>query len=119
MNKNIKKEILTTLAILSFSLLCIFSPTTSPLYTWFHLLFIALFIIFALNLWNSKTHDEREQINKTRSSDAAFVAGGLLSGIAIMYQIYTQGQVDIWIMIILSTMLIVRILSQIWFNKHN
>ncbi len=119
MNKHIKKEILVALGLVVISFFCMFTTMPPMMYVGVHIIAVILFILFAIMIWRSKAQDERESMNKALSSDIAFTAGGVMLGIAMIYQISTDGHIDIWIMVTLATMILARVVSQIWLNKNN
>ena len=118
MNSNIKKELVVAVLMIVVALLCLFYSMSPMMYVGVHLGAIIIFIIFAVLIWTAKSIDERDYMNRALSSDIAFTVGGVMLGIAMMYQMYTSMKVDLWILVTLSTMILVRVGSQIWL-EHN
>lgn len=114
-----KKEIYLTIGTLIIAGLCMFWTMTPALYVGVHALAIALFIVFAILIWRDTSSDEREERNKALSSDIAFTVTGALIGIAMIYQIYTSMQIDVWLMAILAGMVLSRVAARFWLEKNN
>ena len=118
MNSNIKKEIIVAVLMIVVALLCLFYSMSPMMYVGVHIGAIIIFIFFAVLIWTGKSIDERDYMHRALSSDIAFTVGGVMLGIATMYQMYTSMKVDVWILVTLSTMILVRVGSQIWL-EHN
>lgn len=114
-----KKEIILTIGMLAVAGLCMFSSMTPMMYVGVHALAIFLFVLFAVAVWREKSVDEREERHKAVASDLAFTVTGALIGIAMIYQIYTDMKIDVWLMAILAGMILSRVATRYWLNKHN
>ncbi len=119
MNKQIKKEILVGIMMVFIAILCVFYAITPVMYLTTHIIAIGFFVLFSFMIWQTKPSDERASKHRAISSDVAFTVGGTFLGIAMMFQIYDQGKIDVWLMVTLASMILSRIISQIWLNKNN
>jgi len=119
MNKHIKKEIFLAALMFIIAGMCLFYAMSPMMYVGTHVIAIVIFVIFSILIWTAKSIDERDYINRALSSDIAFTVGGVMLGIAMLYQIYVDMKVDVWILITLSTMLLVRVISQVWLDRNN
>ena len=119
MNKHIKKEIFVALGMLLITGACLVYEMEPLVYAISHALLVFLFIVFAIMTWNEKTNDERSLQHRIQSSDIGFTVGGIVLGITMVLQILDKGFIDIWIIITLSSMIVARVISQLWLDKHN
>ncbi len=74
---------------------------------------IILFILFAGFLWNEKPGDEREQLHKYIASRFAYFAGIAVLIIGIIAQ-STNHEVDPFLIIAVSVMLLAKILGSVY-----
>ena len=74
---------------------------------------ILAFIAFAFLIFKEKTADEREAAHARSAARSSYLLGIALLVIAIIYQALT-GQVDLWLVIVLCTMLVTKIISRIY-----
>lgn len=95
-----------------------FYQMSDMMYIGVHGIAIALFIMFAIIIWRSKPTDEREAQHRATSSDIAFTVGGALLAIAMIYQIYVDMKIDVWLMTTLAGMVIARVIGRLWLNKN-
>lgn len=119
MNTHIKKEILLAVGTFLIAGFCMFYEMTPAMYVGTHAAVIGIFILLAVLTWQAKATDEREQQHKAISSDIAFTVAGSLLAIGMMYQIYTEMQIDPWLMTVLTGMISARVISRIWLDKNN
>ena len=118
MNTHTKKEILLAIGMLIIAGMCLFYAMSPMMYLGIHIIAITLFILFAIIIWTGKTIDEREYMHRALSSDIAFTVGGVMLGIAMIYQLYVDMHIDVWIVVTLAVMIIARVASQLWLGKN-
>jgi len=118
MNKTLTKELLVAIGMIIIAGFCMFSAMKPMMYLSTHIIAIVLFLLFAFIIWRSKVTDEREAHHKATSADIGFTTGGIMLGIGMIYQIYTMGKIDVWLMATLSIMIVARVIAQLWLNKN-
>ena len=119
MNTHTTKEIAVAILMIIVAGICMFYAMTPMMYLTVHIIAIGFFVLFAITIWRTMPIDEREAAHRAISSDIAFTIGGVLLGIGMMYQIYTEGHIDVWLIAVLASMVIARAVSQVWLDKHN
>lgn len=119
MNKHIKKEIFVALGMLLITGACLVYEMKPLMYVISHALLVFLFIVFAIIIWNEKITDERSLQHRIQSSNIGFTVGGIILGITMVLQILNKGFIDIWVIITISSMIVARVISQIWLDKHH
>ena len=119
MNTHIKKEIFLAILILVIAGMCLFYAMSPMVYVGSHLVAILVFIVFAILIWTAPSLDERDYLNRALSSDIAFTVGGIILGIGMLYQMYVDMKVDVWIVVTLATMILARVASQIYLDRNH
>ena len=118
MNSLIKKEIALALGSIVIVCLSIFCKMNPGMYVSIHGVIIALFVLFSILIWQGKAVDEREEQHKAVSADVAFTVGGALLAMAMVYQIYHEMSIDIWLVITLGGMIFSRVIARVWLDKN-
>lgn len=78
---------------------------------------LGLFGIFASFILRERVADERDGQHRTLAGRNAFLAGSGVLTLAIVVQGYTHS-VEPWLVVTLITMIIVKILTRVWSDKH-
>ena len=78
---------------------------------------LGLFGVFASFILRERVVDERDGLHRTLAGRNAFLAGSGVLTVAIVIQGYTHS-IDPWLVIALTTMIIVKILTRIWSDKN-
>lgn len=118
--KNNLKETLVTSALIVIAALLL-----NPFHFWMPDMMVmgmlaatlGLFGIFASFILREKMFDERDGLHRTLAGRNAFLAGSGVLTLAIVFEGYTHS-VDPWLIIALITMIVVKIATRIWSDKH-
>lgn len=113
---NTLAEIISTIAIVAIVILFL-NPTglTMPESTLSMLILglIVAFLAFAALIWKEKSADEREQLHVFQSGRISFLIGTSILVIAIVSQVFTH-EVDPWLVIALSVMVLSKLLMRVY-----
>lgn len=118
--KNNLKETVVTVALLAIAILLL-----NPFNFWMPDMMVismlvgalVLFGIFSSFILREKTIDERDEQHKTLAGRNAFLAGSGILILGIVVQGYTHS-VDPWLVITLIGMVVVKIITRVWSDKH-
>lgn len=78
---------------------------------------LGLFGIFASFILRERMADERDGQHRTLAGRNAFLAGSGMLTLAIVVQGYNHS-VDPWLVIVLITMIVVKIMTRVWSDKN-
>ncbi len=118
MNKNIYKEIVVVGLLLVLGFVCNSYSMEIAMYNSLHVILVALFALLSIIIWRAKSQDERDRHQRAMSSDIGFTGAGIILSIGIVAQIYTQGSIDIWLLLTLVGMSFIRVVARIWLEKN-
>lgn len=109
--------ILVLLLILLINPFYFYMPTVAVMS-----ILLAVFIIFVLYagfIWNEQRRDEREEALSAQSSKAAFLAGSGVLLATILFQQITIGTINIFLIIALGVMILVKLYARLIFEKRS
>lgn len=113
----------TTISIIVISLLLVFlNPThllmPDTLHSMLIIGFIITFLLLIAILWKERANDEREATHIQKSGRFSFIAGAtiLFTGIVIQTSMHN---IDPWLIRALLLMILVKILSRVYFSHKN
>jgi len=78
---------------------------------------LILFGIFASFILREKVSDERDEAHRSLAGRNAFLAGTIIIILGIIVQGYSHS-VDVWLVIALTIMIIVKIITRIWSDRN-
>ena len=78
----------------------------------------AAFSIFAVFVLCERARDEREGLHRMQSGRAAFLSGSAVLTVAIIVQ-ELRGTLDLWLVVALVVMVLAKIGTNIYSEKHN
>ena len=78
---------------------------------------LVLFGFFASFILREASHDERDDVHKGLAGRYAFLGGALVLILGIVVQGYDH-MVDPWLVLALTTMVVVKVLSRIWSDRN-
>ena len=122
MKDSYKKELLILIALVILLItLFVLNPIicSNPLMETMVLIFIGIFaLLFISFVWKEYARDERESLHKYIASRFAYLAGVLILTIGVILQTI-QNHLDVWLVISLCTMLLLKMVGIIYSKfKH-
>jgi len=78
---------------------------------------LVLFGIFASFILKEKVFDERDSVNRSLAGRNAFLAGSAMLMLGIVIEWYSHS-IDPWLVTALIVMILVKIATRIWSDKH-
>lgn len=76
------------------------------------------FILFSTFIWKEKARDERELLHRTASGRIAFLSGVLVLVIGVIVE-GLKHEVDIWLVLALTVMIMAKVITSIYNNLNN
>lgn len=118
--KNNIKEIILTLAIIFIAILLL-----NPFHFWMPNMIVicmlasilALFGLLAGLVLREKSQDERDDVHKGLAGRNAFLVGSFVIIVGIVIQGYMH-EVDTWLVLALTAMIITKVITRIWTDKN-
>lgn len=118
--KNNSIETLVTIALIAISILLL-----NPFHFWMPNMMVISMLICALVLFGffasfilrEKSIDERDVVHETLAGRNAFLAGSATLMLGIIIEGYTH-TVDVWLVVALIVMIVVKIATRIWSDKN-
>jgi predicted MFS family arabinose efflux permease len=121
MKNNLKIEVVISSVLVILTLLLL-----NPFHFWMpnmiHMTILASTLVFfallAVFIIREKTIDERDGVHRMLAGRMAFLigAGGLIVG--IVYQSY-EGNLDIWLVVVLVAMVLTKISTRLYSDRRN
>ena len=79
---------------------------------------LVLFGVYMSFVLSENPKDEREQLHRYIANRSAYVWGSVALVVGIIYQGISDGQIDNWLLIVLGVMVISKVASLYYSDKH-
>jgi hypothetical protein len=113
----IKEIVISTILIIILISFLQISELTMPMSVEFSLIvfLIILFLAYTTTIWKELPRDEREEQHQLKAGRASFLVGAGVLTLGSIYQLL-QHEVDPWLIISLIVMILVKVISRIYYQ---